>query len=74
MILSAVFSSCYVSQLDKHLLKCNSRPKQNPNYIEKNINVFDTAVEDDVKLSINSLSDEELLSFIEKVSKIHSGM
>lgn len=63
--------SCYVSQLDKHLKKCNSKPQPQPDYIQKDINVFDSSVESETKVALVSLSDEELLKFIERVSKVH---
>jgi len=63
--------SCYVSQLDKHLKKCNSKPQPQPDYIQKDTNVFDSSAEDEIKIALVSLSDEELLKFIEKVSDVH---
>jgi len=63
--------SCYVSQLNKHLKKCNSKPQPQPDYIQKDTNVFDTSIGDEIKIPLDSLSNEELLKLIEKVSKIH---
>lgn len=66
-----VFSSCFVSQLAKHMEKCNSKPKPLPEYIKENINVIDN--NEEIKVNLGTLSDEELLAIIARVSKIHSG-
>jgi len=63
-----------VSQLNKHLKKCNSKPQPQPDYIQKDTNVFDTSTGDEIKIPLDSLSNEELLKLIEKVSKIHQGL
>lgn len=65
-----VFSSCFVSQLAKHMEKCNSKPKPLPEYIKENINVIDN--NEEIKVNLGTLSDEELLAIIARVSKIHS--
>ena len=69
---SHIFSSCFVSQLAKHMEKCNSKPQPSPEYIKENINVIDSNVEE-IKVNLGTLSDEELLAIISRVSKIHSG-
>lgn len=69
---SHIFSSCFVSQLAKHMEKCNSKPQPLPEYIKENINVIDSNVEE-IKVNLGTLSDEELLAIISRVSKIHSG-
>ena len=66
-------SSCYVAQLEKHLAKCNSRPKPLPEYICRNLNVADQEEREEIKISLSSLSDDELLKTIDMVSKIHAG-
>nr|CAH0098327.1 unnamed protein product [Daphnia galeata] len=63
--------SCFVSQLAKHMEKCNSKPQPLPEYIKENINVIDSNVEE-IKVNLGTLSDEELLAIISRVSKIHS--
>jgi hypothetical protein len=52
--------------------KCNSKPQPLPEYIKENINVIDSNVEE-IKVNLGTLSDEELLAIISRVSKIHSG-
>lgn len=71
MVWFNVSSSCYVSQLEKHLERCNSRPKPLPEYIQPNINIQDDETED-IKISLADLSDEELLSTIDRTTAIHS--
>lgn len=65
------FSSCFISQLAKHMEKCNSKPQPMPEYIKENINVIDN--NEEIKVNLGTLSDEELLAIIARVSKIHSG-
>uniref|UniRef100_A0A0P6GBY3 tRNA:m(4)X modification enzyme TRM13 n=1 Tax=Daphnia magna TaxID=35525 RepID=A0A0P6GBY3_9CRUS len=62
--------SCFVSQLAKHMEKCNSKPKPLPEYIKENINVIDN--NEEIKVNLGTLSDEELLAIIARVCKIHS--
>jgi hypothetical protein len=52
--------------------KCNSKPHPLPEYIKENINVIDSN-EEEIKVNLGTLSDEELLAIISRVSKIHSG-
>lgn len=66
-------SSCFVSQLERHLAKCNSRPKPQPDYIQKDVNVIDPT-EKEIKIGLRDLTDEELVDIIQRVSKIHQGM
>lgn len=67
-----IFSSCFLSQLEKHLQKCNSKPQPLPEYIIENINVLAKS-EEEIKINLGQLSDESLLDTISRVSKIHSG-
>ena len=67
-------SSCFVSQLEKHKLKCNARPQQPQPYIQKDINVMDAKEEEIKWTSLSSLTDDELVSVIQRVTKIHSGV
>ena len=62
-----------MSQLERHLAKCNSRPKPQPDYIRKDVNVIDPT-EKEIKIGLRDLTDEELVDIIQRVSKIHQGM
>lgn len=68
-----IFSSCFLSQLEKHLERCNSKPQPLPEYIKENINVADSDTQEEIKINLGALPDDELLAIINKVSKIHSG-
>ena len=52
--------------------RCNSRPKDQPDYIHPGVNLLDSNAKE-IKVSLGSLTDEELLAFIERVKTIHSG-
>lgn len=67
-----IFSSCFVSQLAKHMEKCNSKPQPLPEYIKENVNVIDSN-DEEFKVNLGTLTDDELLAIISRVSKIHSG-
>lgn len=69
-----IFSSCFVSQLEKHLERCNSKPQPLPEYIQTNVNLVEgNGEEEEIKVVLGNLSDEELLAFISKFEKTHSG-
>ena len=58
--------------MEKHLAKCNARPKPLPQYIQQGCNVMEKEVEE-IRINLTALTDDELLAIIDKVSKIHSG-
>ena len=68
--------SCYLSKLKKHMKKCNSRPGDPLEYIKPGTNLFDNEnereeEEEDVKYSISSVSDDLLMSLIEKINFVY---
>ena len=54
------------------MAKCNARPKTLPEYIRLSCNVM-PAEEEEIRINLSGLTDEELLSVINKISKIHTG-
>ncbi|XP_029473295.1 tRNA:m(4)X modification enzyme TRM13 homolog isoform X2 [Rhinatrema bivittatum] len=65
----------YEDQLEKHLKKCNSREKPKPVYYVQDINAgFKDAMETEDKVSLSSLSEEELMNLIRKLRKASSGL
>ncbi len=52
--------------------KCNSKPQPLPEYIKENVNVIDSN-DEEIKVNLGTLTDDELLAIISRVSKIHSG-
>ncbi|XP_068201160.1 tRNA:m(4)X modification enzyme TRM13 homolog [Palaemon carinicauda] len=62
--------SCYEHRLQKHLEICNAKEVLGFEYIKKNVNLG-LSLEEPLKVSLSSLSDVELLSFIKKVEVVH---
>ena len=62
--------SCSKSRLDSHLLKCPSRPLEQPEYISKGANLPQD--KNDIEgLTLSSVSDEQLLNVIERINNIY---
>ncbi|XP_042902977.1 tRNA:m(4)X modification enzyme TRM13 homolog isoform X2 [Parasteatoda tepidariorum] len=64
---------CYESKLQKHLKKCNAREKEKPEYYVENINL-DLESSKKSKLSLNDVSDEELLELIKRVETLYESL
>lgn len=68
--------SCYKSKLEKHLRKCNSRPKPLPDYISPKINAVDAeypnAGQFDLDYAIGTVEDEVLIDLIQKIEEVYS--
>lgn len=61
--------SCYVSSLDKHLKKCNKSLKDTRNFIKIGINAGVSSSNLVPRMSLSQLSDDKLLSLINKINK-----
>merc|ERR1719431_2025540 len=65
--------SCAESRLESHLLKCPSKQEFQPEYISKEINIpkQENELDNIKKISISSVSDQELLDVIDRVDKMY---
>ncbi|XP_059481646.1 tRNA:m(4)X modification enzyme TRM13 homolog isoform X2 [Neocloeon triangulifer] len=64
--------TCFKSQLAKHMARCNSKPSESkPDYICPGINAG-PAEEEVPKVRLNDVSDDELLSLINRVNTIYN--
>ncbi|XP_042218011.1 tRNA:m(4)X modification enzyme TRM13 homolog [Homarus americanus] len=63
--------SCYEHRLKHHLAICNAREVTGLPYVNHNINLRIGDTKEPPKISLSSLSDQELLSFIAKVEAAH---
>ncbi|KAK6629621.1 hypothetical protein RUM43_003438 [Polyplax serrata] len=66
--------SCYVKKLRKHLKKCNSRPKDLPEYITPGINLTDSTMPtvQEVTYPISSVPEDVLLHLIERINLVYA--
>ena len=64
--------SCAAKSLEKHLKKCPSKLKPNPDYVSKGINMIQITSPATVNgLTISKSSDEQLLDLIERLEKVY---
>ncbi|GIX84535.1 tRNA:m(4)X modification enzyme TRM13 homolog [Caerostris extrusa] len=63
---------CYESKLQKHLKKCNARKKEEPEYFIENVNIDADNSSVNNKLSLKDVSDDELMTFIQKIRTLYS--
>ena len=64
--------SCAAKSLEKHLKKCPSKLKPNPDYVSKGINMIQSTSSASVNgLTISKSSDEQLLNVIERLENVH---
>lgn len=71
------FSTCYISQLAKHLKKCNAKPiLDHPPYIVPGANssADKPPSSKDRKVTLAEISDSDLLKLIKKIKHVAGGM
>ena len=70
---TSIFSSCFEHRLEHHLTICNARVVTDLPHLRLNCNLRVCAEDAPLKVLLSSLPDEVLLTFINKIERIHAG-